>query len=324
MSLLHVFNGDSSLLLFREIYDDQYQTMVWREILCEGPAIEKIHSDDFLKTRAEFLSEFMGVSQSDYDQKWKKEMTKAFEQRFDEIVLWFEYDLFCQINMIAAISFFDNNFNIKKISLICVGNEGDSPLLKGLGELSPQAYPQLLKSRELLEETDIAFAKNLWKMYCSDDHRHIIKKANEAPSVFTYLFDAFLAHQKRFPSVKNGLNLLEETILKLIDESPKSEKEIVREMLRLENYYGFGDLQYAIYIDRLSELYDKFAARDGASNEEKQVLKLNDLGVAILAGERKFDRSIHQSQNASTFGGCSALSYSFQTSTGELLKNDDK
>lgn len=317
MNLLHLFNGDSSYDVFKGIYNTNHKAVVWREMLCEGPTLADLNKPEFWDTRAHFLLEFCEISKADYYKKSRDEIKQVLTIDFDEAVLWFEYDLFCQINMIAAISFINSNFPDRKISLICVGRVEKSSELKGLGELSPQAYPQLLKSRTELSKLAIAFACDLWALYCSDDHLALIDKAKEAPVEFEYLRAAFVEHQRRFPKALNGLNYLEESMLLSIKDTAKSKSEIVGEMLKKENYFGFGDLQYFVYLDEMNELYDLIAGKE-IEGEKIDLLRLNSSGISILEGRGKFDRV----SRPHFFGGCSSEKYYYDSATNRIIEND--
>ena len=102
---LHILNGDSTLAKFKqtELTGDTY---VWHEILCQGPVQEDITTESFWRARSNFMSSYVDITEDSFQEK----VILPFQQleetldSYQEIVLWFEYDLFCHINMIAAIS----------------------------------------------------------------------------------------------------------------------------------------------------------------------------------------------------------------------------
>ena len=107
---LHILNGDSTVEIFDKttILGD---IVVWREMLCEGVIQNEIGSDAFWKSRYDFFESEFNVNKLEYFDKTIKELIKLEElSNYKEVVLWFEYDLFCQINLIAACSYLLKSF----------------------------------------------------------------------------------------------------------------------------------------------------------------------------------------------------------------------
>jgi len=80
---------------------------------------------------------------------------------------------------------------------------------------------------------------------------------------------------KRFPG-ENGLNQIENKIIELIHSNILTKNEIILRMIKWqkeESIYGFGDLQYALYLKRLDDLYFT----------DKNIFKLNQKGLDKLS-----------------------------------------
>jgi hypothetical protein len=100
--ILHITNGNSTTNYLQEL-DIKGCFLTWQEMLCEGSTIQKIDSEAFFNTRKEFLNSTYSVDLVNY--KFPEELKKLnYLENYSEIILWFEYDLFCHINMCAAIS----------------------------------------------------------------------------------------------------------------------------------------------------------------------------------------------------------------------------
>ena len=99
---LHITNGHSLTTYLNEL-DFKGDILTWQEMLCEGPTTEIIDSEEFFKVRKDFLLEFYDIEVN--EEELKREIAVLNQPKhFSEIVLWFEYDLFCHINLIAVIS----------------------------------------------------------------------------------------------------------------------------------------------------------------------------------------------------------------------------
>jgi hypothetical protein len=256
---LHILNGDSSKLKFAQSRI-KGKAAVWREVLSDGPVSIDFASPEFWQTRKEFFTSFFGVISLRYEQDVIAEFKKIEKfNEYNEVVLWFEYDLFCQINLIALLHWFKNQeLKTTKISLICVGWEEGFEGLVGLGEIPTDDYPSLYARRRILGSNDFNLASDAYVAYCSTDptdlETFVLLPSNEFP----YLGLAFMAHLKRFPSSKTGLNVIEEKILELINEGHINLKSLIGELLKWQHLFGFGDLQYLKYLERLKPLFKDF------------------------------------------------------------------
>src|ERR1700744_4789165 len=99
-NILHVLNGDSTLHSF-EHTGLEGDTMVWREVLSEGPLEENIASGHFWKKRAEWLCSTFGEDLYEYNKKVEEPLSRLYDP-WHEINLWFEFDLHCQVNMLGV------------------------------------------------------------------------------------------------------------------------------------------------------------------------------------------------------------------------------
>ncbi|MGB5499998.1 MAG: DUF1835 domain-containing protein, partial [Maribacter sp.] len=258
-SLLHITNGDSLTDRLQSL-KFKGDIITWREMLCEGKTLTNVGSESFWKTRFEFLNKNYKVSKSWFVEKTLKEYRSLCNHKQqDQIVLWFEYDLFCQINMLAVISWLKTHRKYAQISLVCSGNEDETDKMYGLGEVSDEKLQELYDNRTELTMNDIEFADYVWQLYCSDNPIRLENLTDFKNNQYHYLSDAIKAHLKRFPTIKNGLNDIENHVLRLsFEKKPKSKKELVRTVLMDQGVYGFGDSQYERIITTLKPLYASF------------------------------------------------------------------
>lgn len=282
---LHILNGDHTLALFKKA-EMEGETAVWREVLSDGPVHPKFGSDDFWQMRESFMTSFFEINSSDYREKVVNEFTKIQNLRaYKEVALWFEYDLFCQVNLITLLHWFKNQSRANtKISLICVGHVEGYENLIGLGELPFGLYPKLYEHRRILGSNDFNFASDAYLAYCSNDPRDLEKFTLLPSNEFPYLAGAVSAHLKRFPSSESGFNLIEQEIIKLMESGKDSEETLIRALLQWQEYYGFGDLQYINYLSRLIPILDikqPFKLKENYSSA--QIDRNYFLGGALLS-----------------------------------------
>ncbi|MDN5214171.1 hypothetical protein QQ020_18990 [Fulvivirgaceae bacterium BMA12] len=285
MKTLHILNGDATKSLFTQsgLTGD---ICVWREALATGPVLQVVGSPEFWKLRAQYIMDsFEGYFQKGPDLEEYQAMAVKLAMvekaaHYDELILWFEYDLFCQINLIALLSWLKHlEPKNTKISLVCIDQFPGHPNFRGLGELKPQDFPSLIGQKIQLTTKDLEFAHEAWLAFADPDPRAIQNLLNRSfPPAFPFLADALKAHIKRFPRARNGLNHLQVKQLELIRKGSSTKKKIVREMLQNDFHYGFGDLQYFEMLHQLAKLYDT----------QGDQLLLNSTGESVLSGTMHF------------------------------------
>jgi hypothetical protein len=308
-SILHITNGDITTNYLKKLnYSGNFIT--WREMLCEGKTTSDIGSESFWKNRYEFFKTSYKVSKQkfiDYTVKEYRNLCKQKSQ--DEIVLWFEHDLFCQINMIAVISWLKRYRKDYQISLVCSGEVKGSKKKLGLSQLNEAQINQHFKNRVELNQDDIAYADYIWQLYCSDSPLRLetVYKFNPM-SPFKYLATAIEAHLQRFPSIKNGLNNIENSILETAHQKHyTSKKELVHQLIKNEQVLGFGDLQYEHSINHLKKLFSSF-----------NPVKLSRKGKQVLENQMNFYGQIRN--DISYLGGTKKYSFLYQNNTKKLLQ----
>jgi hypothetical protein len=305
--ILHILNGDSLVerLDAIEIHDDQ---LVWREMLCEGKTVFDLKSEAFKNERITYLQQFNATEET-YTSSFLTPLLTTDYTKYTSIVLWFEYDLFCHINMIAALSYLRQLGLSTPIYLVCSGWIEGETNLKGLGELTDEQLSDHYTNKIELTKEDLRLADELWRLYCTNDHvsfkRYVMVKSS-----FPYLTNCINAHLKRFPSVESGLNVLETHILKIIDkEEIKNTRQLTGYILQYQGYYGFGDLQIRNIITKLASFFE-------TKNDR---LVLNRHGLLAMDHIKSF---YDQLTDDTIFGNCKKYEYCYHPSKQILTKHE--
>ncbi|MEM9868578.1 MAG: DUF1835 domain-containing protein [Bacteroidota bacterium] len=307
-SLLHITNGDSFTSKLKTL-DLKGDIITWREMLCEGKTLCNVGSESFWKTRFEFLNKNYKISKSWFVEKTLKEYRSLCNHKQqDHIVLWFEYDLFCQINMLAVLSWLKTHRRHAEISLVCSGKEDDSDRLYALNDLSDEKLLNLYENRLTLSQDDIEFADYVWQLYCSDNPIRLENVITHNPFQFKYLADALKAHLRRFPTIKNGLNALENKVLSTVEnENLESRSELLNTLLGNQGFYGFGDSQYERIISTLRPLIGSF-----------NPLRLTKKGREVISNRMNYYSQIRDSQQY--LGGSLKYNFLYNSDTNRILK----
>ena len=304
---LHITNGNNLTDYLKELeYTGDFLT--WQEMLCEGPTSEKVDSDEFFNLRKTFLSDFYDVEMNEDEFKKELDILNHTDQ-FQQIVLWFEYDLFCHINLLAIISMLHQKEIKLPLYLVCSGRVKGQNDLKALTELKPDQLHNHYENKITLSQEDMALMSALWQIYCGKDH-NLFKPFIVQKSSFPYLSSCLKAHLQRFPDSITGLSTLEMHTLHLIsDQKIKSKRHLLGYILNFQGYYGFGDLQMNKMIELLSIFY----------MEEDGQIVLNKKGVEAIKNKSDFSAEMTTSM---CFGGVKKSDFHFSKIENKLIKTN--
>lgn len=305
--ILHITNGDSLTSILKKFHIEG-KIITWREMLCEGKTTNSVGSERFWKERFHFFRKTYRVTKDKFIEATLKEYRSLCNQKMqDEIVLWFDYDLFCQINMIAVISWLKNHKKNVQIALVVSGKKGDGNTPQ-LFELSEEQFLACYKDRVYLTRDAIEYADYIWQLYCSSSPLRLQTLPEFDSTPFEHLTDAIKAHILRFPTVGNGLNSIENKVLFTVSEhKSESEEALVQQMLQTEKAYGFSDLQYHKIIKSLKSLFQTLSP-----------VTLNKTGEELLRKNTNY-YSFMKKDNV-YFGGSKKYDFLYLNATGKLLK----
>jgi len=301
---LHITNG-SVLTEFLMKLDYDGHILTWHEMLCEGPTLKNIDTPEFISLRKDFLENTFNV---DYKESEFTDVLNELNQldKYKQIILWFEYDLFCHINLIAVISLLKQKQVKIPLYLVCSGRVKGERDLKGLSQLSPKQLKYHYDTRIKLTVDDIALAQKAWRIYCEHDH-NLLKELITRPSNFEYMGACLKAHIHRFSDSRSGLSSLELNILSLVNEHDiKSKHHLLGYALHYQGYYGFGDLQLEKIIDRLTPFFDI----------SEDTLTLKEKGFQALNNEYNFREEIDTNL---TYGGVNRNDFQFNETENKLV-----
>ncbi|WP_203258355.1 DUF1835 domain-containing protein [Hyunsoonleella ulvae] len=305
--VLHITNGGVLTAYLNELKIEG-EIVTWQEMLCEGPTKEVVHSDDLIAARRKFLKAYYDIDLDPNKIEVALSQLNEANKRYTEVVLWFEYDLFCHINMLAVINLLNEKNITLPVYLVCSGRVSGAKELKGLSELSSGQLMKHFKNKIQLLDTDLELARTLWNIYCGVDH-NLFKPYIVKSSSFKYLSNCLKAHLERFPDSITGLNILETNILKLIEKNDiKSKHHLLGYALNYQGFYGYGDLQMKRIIDYLDPFY---TISDNS-------IELNRKGHETIHGQHNALKTL---KNEMVFGGVKNLDFQFSKSENKLIKS---
>lgn len=279
--ILHILNGDGTAHKFRQTRLPG-EVLVWREILSEGPAIYDQGEKIFWQNRQQYITQTYQVAAADYEQQVLAELYKLEEvaHASTEIVLWFEHDLLCQINLIYLLHWFYHrrpaNLSLK---LICINQYPGKPYFRGLGELSPDQLAGLFPQRATITPGMLQAADTIWKYYVAPTPLLLQQSISRNINGLPFLHTAIQAHFLRFPAVKNGLNKIEEILLQALLKSKLTTTQLLESFWQQESIFGVGDTQLFNYLEYLQA---------AGLISQPDIYQITELGRQALAGETDY------------------------------------
>ena len=295
--MLHIHNGDSAAGTAKKA-DIPGEHLAWREALVCGPAPGGLAADEFRRVRAKHLAEAYGIDieKCELELRTQEEALSAFADH-DEVVLWFEHDLFCQVQLLYLLDWFaPRELGQTKLSLISVGEFPGIEVFHGLGQLSEAQLASLFPQRQEVSPTQLQLGSKAWRAYSSPDPAELLSLLESDLSAIPFLKRSLIKHLQRFPSTTNGLGRVENVGLALIAKGYRDFRSLFPAFVRRESEYGFGDSQLYFEVRHLADASAPLLTlREGVKGvriDSAQMLlssfEITKLGRAVLNGKEDF------------------------------------
>jgi hypothetical protein len=300
IEVLHLANGTSTT---RTIHDAGIagRSSIWADPLHEGPVPGNLPDEGLLEVRARHVADAEhGVEAvSSEMRRWRKVVDDY--HAYDELVLWFEHDLFDQLNLVQLLSRLSaHGAWPRPVSLICIGSFPGRPRFKGLGELTAGELGPLFHTRQPVTAGQYALAAEAWSAFRSVEPTAIEALLQTDTSALPYLASALERHLEEFPSVEDGLSRTEYRLAEIAAPAPIALRAAFPRMHDEETAFYIADDSFLRVVRELSappsplltSRIDPGAARSALGG----ALELTDFGRAVLAGradalaERGIDR----------------------------------
>lgn len=216
------------------------ETIICREALVTGP-LQSDNLEDFWKLRSFFISNEYNVNESDYFDKTFPEFEKILNIPDDsEVNLWFEDDLFCQVNMWFCLSLLPKDKDLKIYRVFPKATKENN--WKGFSFSDNFELEEIAKSKVLFTEKDVELGISLWKFYQSNDRNQLEQLSKNQSDCFHFLREV----------IDTYLNIKPEIFIKNLMENETTDFKMIFEKFRDElGIFGFGDLQVKSVYDTI-------------------------------------------------------------------------
>lgn len=255
--MLHITNGASVSLADSGLGGE---ILFWTDNLCEGPVPTRLSPADLTRLRDTYFHARLLT---------RRDEALAGIPPEEDIVLWFEHDLYDQLQLIQVLDYFAAR-QTGALKLIAI--EGYLGALTGaqLAELWPQRRPVPAGAFEL--------ASAAWAAFRSPDPTGIERLLRQDTAALPHLAPALVRHLEQFPSVENGLNRTERQILAVVEAGHRTPHAMFRADQQLEPAIFLGFSTFEAYLRGMAECRQPLVEEAGGE------FRLTQVGRDVLGG----------------------------------------
>jgi hypothetical protein len=268
---LHVTNGDSAVPLVRAA-DPAGHVVPWRDVLHDGPVPGGLSADALAAVRAEFLAGLGWASRAELLAGFgERDAVLARAGDFDEVVLWFEHDLYDQLQLIQVV---DRLCCLvpppRTMTIICRAEYlGAAPVARG---------PELFGAREPLTAAMTGTGRLVWGAFTAPAPGVLDAALRTDLTPLPFLRDAMRRLCEEYPWTTDGLSRMERQALQAVAGGAHTRGDAFRRANRHEDPVWCGDLSFFACLDRLARGRAPLLALDG------ERVTLTGAGAAVLNG----------------------------------------
>src|SRR5580765_4158321 len=289
MRFLHVANGTSTTRTIRAAGIPGLRSQ-WADVLNEGPVPGGLADEELVAVRERFLVGPDANLEDEHEnslRRWRAAIDR--HESYDEAILWFEHDLFDQLNLIQLLTWVRGRVPAAKtVSLVCIGSFPGRPTFKGLGELAPDELASLVETRRPVSEAQYALAERAWSAFRASDPEGLDRLWHSDLQALPFLSAALRRFLEEYPWTRDGLSRSERRLLELADPGPTDLIAAFPRMSEGEKAYFITDGSIRSLVETLSRTTPALLTYDAGASTAGQVLHgavaITNAGRDVLAG----------------------------------------
>jgi hypothetical protein len=297
---LHIANGGDAGGKLRRFVDGPVALAC--DVLHEGPC-PPVDGDAWHEVRARFLAGYGGATADEVKASLAADdgtIAEAY-RRGDEIVLWFEHDLFDQLAIIRTLDLIARlqpraTGDSPRVALICIDRFPGIDRFIGLGQLTVDQLETLNGTGASVTRGHYQLAVDAWRAFRSADPRDLVRvvdqlgaaqlPVSEGGPALPFLGDALLRFLAEYPSVENGLSRTEELALRALADEPSTAGTLFRATQSLEARPFMGDSTFFGILQQLTSARVPLVAIEARTDEADPIARriaITEAGRDVLA-----------------------------------------
>ncbi|MCC7547302.1 MAG: hypothetical protein IT532_06020 [Burkholderiales bacterium] len=298
--MLHLTDGDcaAQALILGGIAP--HDIVPWRDVLHEGPVPAGLPLEQLSDVRARFLAEsgsgdYEGIRALFYE----RDVRLAGSQAEDEVVCWFESDLYDQLQLLQLLDWYaEHSHRPIRLSLIQLDLTPEGGF-EALGALAPPRVHALQAQRQTVTEAQLGVARLAWAAFRAPSPLQLERlwRAGEL-AVLPCLPEAVQRLLEDLPWVGTGLSRSAYTALECLAPKPMSAGALFRAVQTREHRPFLGDTWFWRVLRSMEAGPQPLVAREGPVVAERGVdqglLRLTSLGQALVDGRHTWSGSLER------------------------------
>ena len=287
--MLHLTNGDCAVQALSRAGIAPEDILPWRDVLHEGPVPARLTLEELSAVRAQFLAQ---AGSGDFDDVrasfYERDVRMAGSQAEDEVVCWFESDLYDQLQLLQCLDWYaDRSHRPARLTLV-QADRGPDGGFDALGALEPWRVHALLQGRVEVSSGQLDTAVRAWAAFRAAAPLSLERlwRAGELASL-PCLADAVVRLFEELPWADTGLSRSERTALECLASQPSTGAALFRAVRAREPRPFLGDAWFWRALEALATGGQPLIARQlsvAARGIEAAVLSLTPVGRAVLEG----------------------------------------
>ena len=269
---LHITNGDSVLYVFRKAGITGTH-VAWRDALNEGPVPAGLSLETMSSVRAEYLAaRGLGNPIKIFHEFAARDAQLRKAGSFQEVVLWFEHDLYDQLQLLQILTALDAlDLEPGHVSMIQSGEY--------LGTMTVDELLPLFPRRRTVTAATLKSAARGWTRVTSPSPGDLFAGAQEDAIGLPFLRAALLRLCEEYPWRRDGLSRSQRQALQAVARGPGNDAELFRRAQSHEEAFFLGDSAFARLVEDLRD--DRAPLIEG----EPGSFVPTALGRRVLAGD---------------------------------------
>lgn len=295
--VLHVTNGDAAAEILRNsgITGD---ILPWRDVLTDGPVPGGQTLDALSDLRADYLAARFRLQPEEVRADMAvRNATLREAIACDEVVLWFEHDLYDQLQILQILDILAAEMRCDTLSMVCIDRFPGIDPFHGLGQLSPEQMGGLWPERQPLGLRHLDLARTAWRAFTAGKPSGLNAVRAADTDDLPFLDAAMARLMAEYPSTDDGLPRTERWMLEAVAAGVDRPGALFRDHLEVEPAPYHGDWSFwwrlAFLCDGPQPLLavdsgGRFRHPPGDDVDETfriQRLVVTKLGAQVLAGD---------------------------------------
>ncbi len=288
MTELIITNGDSTADLMREA-GFEADILPWRDVLHEGPVPETESLEQLSAHRAAFLAGAFDLKKGvvPADMERRDQMLRNID-RYDEITLWFEHDLYDQLQLLQLLDFLRQEVGPQPAYLVQADDY--------LGLQTPDGINEFRALKTIVSSEQMALAAMIFGAFRKSTPVELAGYLDRDLGALPHMKAALIRLFEDLPDSRNGLSRTQHQLLTAIEREATAPKYLFATVQEMEDAMFMGDWSFWRCLEELTfnicPLIDGLPCRFRTTNSDEErgrylaaSLTLTDTGRAVLRGE---------------------------------------